>query len=122
MTADLFFIPNSEYFRCMFKKKQEIEVHKSQAEDKKSKKNITLGTALLLDGIGLISYLIPAYGEIFDTVWAPVSAIILFAKFGRTSLPASLLQFVEELLPFADFIPTFTLTYLYTKFYKRQPQ
>ncbi len=103
-------------------KKHEIEITKPATKKEKKGVGMTLGTALLLDGIGLISYLIPAYGEMIDTVWAPVSAIILFAKFGKTALPASLVQFVEEILPFADFIPTFTLTYLYTKLYKKDPR
>lgn len=81
-------------------------------------KPLTLMGALLLDGVGMLSYLLPAYGEAIDTVWAPLSAIILFLKFGRNSLPAVLLEFTEELLPFTDFIPTFTLTYLYKKYYK----
>ncbi len=104
------------------KKKDLIEI--GDADDKKlfgkksKAKNITLGTALLLDGIGLLTYLIPALGEGFDAVWAPLSAMILFIKFGRNSLPATLLQFTEELLPFTDFIPTFTLMYLYRRFYK----
>ncbi len=105
-------------------KKKPIEINLPDREDTRrgKKKKITLLGAILLDAIGLISYVIPAYGEAFDTVWAPVSAIILLVKFGRTSLPASLLQFVEELLPFSDFIPTFTLTYLYQKFYKERKE
>ncbi len=102
----------------MSKKIREIDI---TDPSKKKNKTISLGAALLLDAIGLVSYLIPAYGELFDTVWAPLSAIILFAKFGKTALPASLLQFVEEILPFSDFIPTFTLMYLYRKFYKPDP-
>ncbi len=103
----------------MSKKKLEIEIPKAAKERKEKTPN--LGTVLLLDAIGLVSYLLPAYGELIDTVWAPLSAMILFAKFGKTALPASLLQFVEEILPFSDFIPTFTLMYLYRKFYKKDP-
>ncbi len=88
------------------------------AEKRGLGKPLTLMGAILLDAVGLLSYLLPAYGEAIDTVWAPLSAIILFMKFGRNSLPAALLEFTEELLPFTDFIPTFTLTYLYKKFYK----
>ena len=46
-------------------------------------KIIKLVAALFIDGMGLLSYLIPGIGEMFDAVWAPISAILVYYMFGR---------------------------------------
>lgn len=68
---------------------------------------------VIMDLIGYATYTIPFLGEIADVIWAPVSAFIFYFSFGgwKGSL-GGIFNFVEELLPGADFIPSFTLMWL----------
>lgn len=67
---------------------------------------------IALDIIGNISYLIPALGEFSDILWAPVSAILFFKLFGgRVGKIGAAINFVEEILPWTDIIPTFTIAW-----------
>lgn len=73
---------------------------------------------LALDGIGMISFSIPFLGEFSDVVWAPIAAIIMARMYkGRVGKVAGVLTFLEEILPFTDVIPSFTLTWLYMYFF-----
>ncbi len=86
-------------------------------DDKLSK----LVIGLVLDGIGMISFSIPFLGEFSDVVWAPIAAFIMTRMYkGRVGKVASVLTFVEEILPFADIIPSFTLTWIYTYFFQKK--
>lgn len=62
---------------------------------------------LLMDAAGFATYAVPFLGELADLLWAPLSAYIFFRCFGQSRM--ALLQLAEELLPGADFIPSFTL-------------
>jgi len=76
---------------------------------------------LALDGIGMISFSIPFLGEFSDVVWAPIAAIIMARMYkGRVGKVAGVLTFLEEILPFTDVIPSFTLTWLYTYFFQKK--
>ena len=82
-----------------------------------SKSNIgfMLIFSLLFDGIGMLTYLAPVFGEVTDIFWAPISAILLMVMFkGTAGKLAGVFGFIEELLPFVDVIPTFTITWFYT--------
>lgn len=69
---------------------------------------------VLLDLMGYFSYAIPLIGEFLDVLWAPISAILLMSLFkGKSGKIGGMVEFVEELLPFTDFVPTFTLTWFY---------
>ena len=69
-----------------------------------------------MDLVGYISYAIPGFGEFGDVLWAPVSAIIFFITFGGfKGATGGLLNFIEELLPGTDFIPSFTIMYMMQK-------
>ncbi len=73
---------------------------------------------LVLDGIGMISFSIPFLGEFSDVVWAPIAAIIMAKMYkGRVGKVAGVLTFLEEIIPFTDVIPSFTLTWIYTYFF-----
>ncbi len=75
---------------------------------------------LLLDGIGLLSFTIPGIGEFSDVIWAPLSAYLLMKMYpGTIGKISGTISFLEEILPGSDFIPTFTLTYLYETFIKK---
>ncbi|WP_121965774.1 hypothetical protein [Myroides sp. N17-2] len=70
---------------------------------------------ILMDLIGCLSYVIPGVGEIADVVWAPISAYILAKMYpGKIGKVAAIVNFIEELSPGLDFIPTYTITWCYT--------
>lgn len=76
--------------------------------------NIAL--CILLDLIGMATYFFPALGEFADIVWAPVSGYIFFRLFGgRLGAIGSVLNFLEEIIPFTDIIPSFTIAWFIRK-------
>ncbi len=75
---------------------------------------------LIMDFLGCVSYFIPGIGEWFDIGFASISALIFYLSFGgKTGKIGALINFAEEILPFTDIIPTFTLAYFYKRFNKR---
>jgi hypothetical protein len=63
-----------------------------------------------MDLMGYATYAIPFLGEIADIVWAPLSALIFFVTFGGwKGVLGGIGNFIEELLPGTDFIPSFTI-------------
>lgn len=88
---------------------------------KKDRKQIKLILGLLFDGIGLLSYTVPFLGEGLDVIWAPISGLLLAYMYkGTVGKIAGILGFIEELIPMLDFIPTFTLTWLFTYVFKSE--
>lgn len=72
--------------------------------------NIAL--CVVLDLVGMASYIIPAFAEVSDVVWAPISAIIFNKLFGgRLGAIGGVLNFLEEIVPFTDIIPSFTIAW-----------
>jgi hypothetical protein len=72
----------------------------------------SLAACLLMDLLGYASYGIPILGELSDLAWAPISALIYLKMFGfKKGLFGGVFNFVEEILPGLDFIPTFTITW-----------
>ena len=87
-----------------------------------SQKTPTLFFCLSMDLIGYLTYAIPVLGEVGDILWAPLSAIIFFKTFGGwKGAFGGLFNFVEEILPGMDFIPTFTITWIWQALRKPQP-
>jgi len=85
-------------------------------------KNKLLRKGIILDLIGMSTMLIPFVGPFIDIIWAPYAAKQMNTMYeGRQGKIASLIVFIEELLPGLDFIPTFTLMWLYTFVWKKQP-
>jgi hypothetical protein len=81
----------------------------------KSDKYSKLFLSLLFDGIGMLSYVVPVFAEPIDLIWAPISGILLMTMYkGTVGKLAGVFGFIEELLPFVDVIPTFTITWFYT--------
>ena len=69
--------------------------------------------ALILDAIGCATYFIPGIGEWVDIAWAPISAWLFIRLFGgRVGRFGAIVNFTEEILPFTDFIPTFTIAWI----------
>jgi len=76
---------------------------------------------LVLDAIGMLTYSVLGFGEFGDIVWAPIAALIMTRMYkGRVGKVAGILTFVEEILPFTDIIPSFTLTWIYTYFFQKK--
>ena len=74
------------------------------------KKQPSLIFCILMDVVGYATYAIPGLGEFADILWAPVSSVIFMATFGgwKGSL-GGVGNFIEEILPGMDFIPSFTI-------------
>lgn len=79
------------------------------------KKYKLLLLSVLFDAIGMLSFVVPFIGETFDVLWAPISALLIYKMFkGAEGKVGSIISFVEEAGIFGtDFLPTFTLTWIY---------
>ena len=80
-----------------------------------------LRQGIFYDLIGMISMIIPVVGPITDLIWAPIAAKKMRNMYkGKEGKIAAVIVFLEEILPFTDIIPTFTLMWLYTFVWKEQ--
>lgn len=85
-----------------------FEQTETTAAESKPLPNLLL--CIALDAIGMMSFTIPFIGEFSDVIWAPLSGMIYYRMFGGTmGKLGGIFSFLEEALPFTDFIPTFTL-------------
>ena len=76
--------------------------------------NIAL--CILLDLIGMATYFFPGLGEFADIVWAPISGFMFYKLFGgRLGMIGGVLNFLEEIIPFTDIIPSFTIAWFIRK-------
>lgn len=83
-----------------------------QAFEKQKKNRLYIG--LLFDFLGMATYFFPAIGEVGDLAWAPIAAATFFGMYrGLTGLVGGSFVFIEEVFPITDFMPTFTLTWLW---------
>ncbi|MFT6416624.1 MAG: hypothetical protein ACJARZ_001975 [Dokdonia sp.] len=76
---------------------------------------------LLMDAAGVLtsSWVIPAIGDFADIAWAPFAAWLMTRMYkGTAGKIAGLVTFVEEITPYADIVPSFTLMWLYTFMFK----
>lgn len=89
----------------------------------KTLKNKVLVKSLIYDGIGMASSFIPLVGPLLDLVWAPIAAKKMKEMYpGKDGKVASIIVFLEEILPFTDVIPTFTLMWMYTYVWSKNSQ
>lgn len=80
----------------------------------------SLSFCLLMDMLGYATFAVPFFGEFFDLIWAPVSAMIYWRTFGGAKgFFGGGLNLIEELLPGTDIIPTFTITW-FMQYMKRR--
>lgn len=83
-------------------------------EEKLLLPNIVL--CVVLDLLGMVTYFFPGLGEFVDVVWAPISACLFFKMFGgKLGRIGSVLNFLEEIVPFTDVIPSFTIAWFIRK-------
>jgi hypothetical protein len=84
-------------------------------------KNRNLFLGLLFDGIGMLSFTVPFVGEFSDVVWAPIAGYLMTTMYkGTVGKVGGVVAFLEEILPFTDVIPTFTLTWIYNYWIKNK--
>ncbi len=90
-----------------------------QVKQKETKiRNLVLG--ILFDAIGMISFTIPLLGEFSDVVWAPIAGFLMTWMYkGTVGKVGGIFAFLEEIIPFTDFIPSFTLTWIYNYWIKK---
>jgi hypothetical protein len=80
-----------------------------------------LRNGIALDAIGMFTMFIPVIGPVLDILWAPFAAKKMSEMYrGKEGKIASIIVFIEEVLPVTDVIPTFTLMWLYTFVWKSQ--
>ena len=85
-----------------------------------SQKNNLLKKGVFLDAIGMATMFIPFAGTVIDLLWAPYAAKKMTEMYpGKKGKIASVVVFLEEIIPGLDFIPTFTLMWLYTFVWKK---
>lgn len=86
-----------------------------------SLKNKKLVKSLVYDAVGMATMSIPLIGPFLDIAWAPIAAKKMSKMYpGTKGKFASVLVFLEEILPFTDIIPTFTLMWVYTYVWEKQ--
>ncbi len=78
----------------------------------------SLAFCIVMDVLGYVTYAIPGLGELGDIVFAPISAIVFYYIFG--SWKGAMFNFTEELIPGTDFIPSFTIMWVWKYFAERK--
>jgi hypothetical protein len=82
-----------------------------------------LRQGILYDAIGMTTAFIPGIGPFLDIFWAPYAAKKMTDMYqGNTGKIAAAIVFIEEILPFTDFVPTFTLMWIYTFVFAPAPK
>jgi len=73
-------------------------------------KRPSLVFCVIMDLLGAATYALPVFGEFIDILWAPISGLIFYFSFGGwKGTFGGMFNFMEEILPGADFIPSFTI-------------
>lgn len=93
----------------MVENPENIDSSQEQAFKKHRKQLLYL--CLLIDALGMLSYIIPVIGEWTDVAMSVLTALAIFKSFGSVGWAA--FGFLEEILPFTDVIPSATITWFY---------
>lgn len=76
---------------------------------------------ILMDIVGYATYAVPLLGEFGDIIWAPLSSIFFVATFGGwKGVLGGMGNFIEEILPGTDFIPSFTIMWFIQNMQKKK--
>lgn len=103
------------YVNKMVKEKLNL----AAATDVNRSRDLVLG--ILFDFIGTLSFAIPLIGEFSDVIWAPISGFLMVWMYkGKAGKVAGVFSVLEELIPFTDIIPSFTLMWIYTYLIKNK--
>ncbi len=88
----------------------------------KNEKYRLLRRGIIFDLVGMATMAIPVVGPFLDLIWAPFAAKKMKNMYkGTEGKIAAAVVFLEEILPFTDVVPTFTLMWIYTFVWKKQP-
>ena len=83
-------------------------------------KQPSLLLCIIMDLLGYASYALPFLGEFGDVFWAPLSGLLFYVLFvGWKGAVGGIFNFIEELLPGFDFIPSFSIMWI-IKFVRKQ--
>lgn len=82
-----------------------------------NKKYKKLIYSILLDAVGFFT-ITP-----IDFAWAPISGYLMTKMYsGTKGKVAGIVSFFEEIIPFSDIVPTFTLMWVYTYIIKKEDE
>jgi hypothetical protein len=96
-------------------------MEKEVIEISKNTKNKNLFLGILFDAIGMLSFTVPLVGEFSDVIWAPIAAYLMTRMYkGTAGKVGGVVTFLEEIFPFTDFIPSFTLMWVYNYVIKKE--
>ncbi|WP_339919687.1 hypothetical protein [uncultured Flavobacterium sp.] len=96
-------------------------MEKEVIEVNRNTKNKNLGLGILFDAIGMLSFTVPMVGEFSDVIWAPIAAYLMTRMYkGTAGKVGGVVTFLEEIFPFTDFIPSFTLMWVYNYIIKKE--
>lgn len=70
--------------------------------------------SIFIDLIGMVSYLLPGIGEVWDVIWGAISGFLIWLLYGNIFVAG--FGFLEEIFPGTDIIPTATLMWCYEYF------
>lgn len=99
------------------KEKSADKIPKEQIDNKN--RNLILG--IVFDAVGMLSFTIPYLGEFSDVIWAPLAGFLMTWMYkGTIGKVGGIFAFLEEIIPFTDFIPSFTLTWIYNYWIKKE--
>jgi len=88
--------------------------------DLNNNKKQKLLLSIFFDALGMLSFTLPMIGEFEDVIWAPVAYWLMTKMYaGSIGKVAGAITFIEEILPGLDFIPTFTLTWIYENYFEK---
>lgn len=87
------------------------DIVENQEQGYKKHKRQLLYLCLLIDALGMVSYLMPVIGEWTDIAMSVITALAIFKSFGSVGWAA--FGFLEEILPFTDVIPSATIVWIY---------
>ena len=71
-----------------------------------------LALCILCDGMGFLTLALPV-GPFLHLIWAPLSTLVYFRMFGgKMGVLGGAFSYLEESIPYAHAIPTFTISWL----------
>jgi hypothetical protein len=96
-------------------------INKLKSKRKMTRQKPSLVFCIVMDLIGYASFAVPVLGEFSDIFWAPISGLIFYRTFGGwRGAFGGIFSFAEEILPFSDFIPSFTIMWAWQYFNKKE--
>jgi hypothetical protein len=85
-----------------------------------NKKQPSLLFCIIMDLVGYATYAVPFLGEFGDILWAPISSVIFMTTFGGwKGALGGIGNFIEEILPGTDFIPSFSIMWFIQNMQKK---